>query len=59
MSRSVIRALTKSRSASYHRGNLLKFIIASVCLYVLWEPIRPAREVTADVLSYTASQIRR
>jgi hypothetical protein len=59
MSRSVIRALTKSRSASYHRGNLLKLIIIATCLYIVWEPIRPIRHVTADVLSYTASQIRR
>lgn len=55
----MLNALTRSRSPEFHRGNLLKLIIASACLYVLWEPIRPVRVVTAEVLSYTASQIRR
>lgn len=55
----MIRSLTRSRSASYHRASMLKLIIAGVCLYVLWEPIRPVRQVTADILAYTAEQIRR
>jgi hypothetical protein len=55
----MIHSLTRSRSASYHRASMLKLLIASVCLYVLWEPIRPIRQVTAEVLAYTAEQIGR
>ena len=55
----MIHSLTKSRSASYHRASMLKLLIAGVCLYVLWEPIRPVRQVTAEVLAYTAEQIGR
>lgn len=55
----MIRALTRSRSASFHRRSMLKLIVMATCLYIVWEPIRPAREVTAEVLSYTAAQIRR
>ena len=55
----MIHSLTKSRSASFHRASMLKLLVASACLYVLWEPIRPVRQVTADVLAYTAEQIRR
>jgi len=52
-------SLTKSRSAAFYRASMLKLLIAATCLYVIWEPIRPVREVTADVLAYTAEQIRR
>jgi hypothetical protein len=38
---------------------MLRILIAGVCLYVLWEPVRPVREVTADVLAYVAEQVRR
>jgi hypothetical protein len=38
---------------------MLKLLGLGLVLYVLWEPIRPAREVTAEVLAYTAEQIRR
>ena len=47
-------SMTKSRSAS-----MLKLIGLGLVLYVLWEPIRPIRQVTAEVLAYTAEQIRR
>ena len=55
----MLNALTRSRTPEFHRGNLLKLVITAVCLYVLWEPIRPVRQVTADILAYTAEQIRR
>ena len=52
----VISALTKSRSPSYHRQTMLKLIIAALLLYWLWEPIRPVRTVTAEAL-YTAGDL--
>lgn len=55
----VLTALTKSRSASYHRRSMIKVLAIGACLYVLWEPIRPIRQVTADVLAYAAEQISR
>ena len=55
----VINALTKPRSPSYHRQTMLRLIIAALLLYWLWEPIRPVRTVTADALSFAAEQIRR
>ena len=55
----MIRSLTKSRSASYHRASMLKLIALGLVLYVFWEPVRPVREVTADVLAYVAEQVRR
>lgn len=51
-----MRALTRSRSASFHRQTMLKLTIAAVLLWLLWEPIRPIRTVTADVL-YTAADL--
>tara|TARA_B100000085_G_scaffold37349_1_gene30596 strand:- start:905 stop:1072 length:168 start_codon:yes stop_codon:yes gene_type:complete len=51
--------LSKPRSSSYHRRTLLKFIVFAGLLYLLWEPIRPVRVVTADALVFTAQQIRR
>ena len=55
----MINALTRSRSPEFHRQTMLKLIVAAGLLYFLWEPIRPVRHVTADVLAYTAQQIRR
>lgn len=55
----MIHALTRSRSASFHRRSMLKLLVIATCLYALWEPIRPVREVTADILAYTAEQVRR
>jgi hypothetical protein len=54
----MIKSLTRSRSASYHRATMLKLILGVGLLYLLWEPIRPVRVVTADVL-YTAGDLIR
>ena len=35
---------------------MLRLVIAAVLLYWLWEPIRPVRTVTANVL-YTAGDL--
>ena len=51
--------LSKPRSPSYHRQTLFKFLVCVGLLYLLWEPIRPVRVVTADALVFTAQQIRR
>ena len=51
-----MRALTRSRSADFHRATMLKLLIASVLLWLLWEPIRPVRTVTAQAL-YTAGDL--
>ena len=55
----MIKALTRSRSADFHRATMLKLIVAAGLLYLLWEPIRPVRTVTADLLDTVAVQIRR
>jgi len=55
----MIKALTRSRSADFHRQTMLKLIVAAGLLFLLWEPIRPVRVVTADVLSTAADLIRR
>lgn len=52
----MLKALTRSRSASFHRATMLRLIIAAVLLYWLWEPIRPVRTVTAQAL-YTAGDL--
>lgn len=52
-----MRALTRSRSASFHHQTMLRIIIAAVLLWLLWEPIRPVRTVTADVLHTAADLI--
>ena len=51
-------SLTKSRTPDYHRRSMLKLFIAAGLLYLLWEPIRPVRTVTADAL-YTAGDLIR
>ena len=55
----MINALTRSRSPEFHRATMLRLIVAAGLLYMLWEPIRPVRLVTADALSTIATQIRR
>ena len=55
----MLSALTRSRSASYHRRTMLKVALIALVLYVAWEPIRPVRHVTADVLDTIAAQVRR
>jgi len=54
----MINALTRSRSPEFHRQTMLRLTVASVVLWLLWEPIRPVRTVTADVL-YTAGDLIR
>ena len=51
-----MKALTRSRSADFHRQTMLKLIIAVGLLFLLWEPIRPVRLVTAEAL-YTAGDL--
>ena len=55
----MIRSLTKSRSASYHRRTMLKLIVAGLILYVAWEPIRPLRVVTADIILAAQHELRK
>ena len=52
----MIKTLTRSRSAQFHRQTMLRLVIAAVLLYWLWEPIRPVRHVTANAL-YTAGDL--
>ena len=55
----MLNALTRSRSASYHRSTMLRLLIAATLLWLLWEPIRPVRTVTADALHTAADLIAR
>lgn len=55
----MIHALTKPRSPHYHRQTMLKVSAAALLLWLLWEPIRPVRVVTADLLATIAAEIRR
>ena len=54
-----MNALTRSRSADFHRATMLKILIGAGLLYLLWEPIRPVRLVTADLLHTTGELIAR
>lgn len=54
-----MRSLTRSRSADFHRATMLRVIIAAGLLWLLWEPIRPVRTVTADVLHTAADLVSR
>ena len=51
-----MKALTRSRSPEFHRATMLRLIVAAGLLYLLWEPIRPVRLVTAEAL-YTAGDL--
>jgi len=53
----VISALTKSRSPSYHRQTMFRLIILAAVGVLFWTST-PARTVTADALS-TVEQIVR
>jgi len=55
----MLKTLTRSRSASFHRATMLRLLIAALLLYWLWEPIRPIRTVTADALTTAADLIAR
>ena len=52
----MLHALTRSRSADFHRATMLKVAAVAVLLCLLWEPIRPVRSVTAQAL-YTAGDL--
>lgn len=52
----MINALTRSRSPEFHRASMLKVAAVAVLLCLLWEPIRPIRNVTAQAL-YTAGDL--
>jgi len=54
-----MRSLTRSRSASYHHQTMIRLTVAALLLWLLWEPIRPVRTVTADLLHTTADLIAR
>ena len=55
----MIKALTRSRSADFHRRSMLKILIGGTLLWLLWEPVRPVRTVTAAVLHTTGDLIAR
>jgi len=55
----MIHTFTRSRSTLYHRQTMLRLSVAAVLLWLLWEPIRPVRGVTADLLHTTADLIAR
>jgi hypothetical protein len=55
----MLNSLTRSRSPSYYHRLMFKIAITVGLVYFLWEPARPVRNVTADLLSYAAEQIRR
>lgn len=50
-----MKALSKATSDP----TMLRLMIATLLLWMLWEPIRPIRTVTADALSTAADLIRR
>jgi len=54
----MINALTRSRSPEFHRATMLRLTVAALLLWLLWEPIRPIRTVTAEAL-YTAGDLIR
>ena len=55
----MLKALTRSRSADFHRATMFRLLIATLLLYWLWEPMRPIRHMTGEALSTTAEFIRR
>ena len=55
----MIHTLTRSRSPEFHRATMIRLTVAAVLLWLLWEPIRPVRTVTADLLHTTADLIAR
>lgn len=55
----MLQSLTRSRSASYHRATMIRLLIAGTLLWLLWEPIRPIRTVTADALHTAADLVTR
>ena len=54
-----MRSLTRSRTPEFHRQTMLRLTVAAVLLWLLWEPIRPVRTVTAEALHTAADLIAR
>ena len=54
-----MRSLTRSRTPDFHRATMLRLTVAALLLWLLWEPIRPVRTLTADALHTTADLIAR
>jgi hypothetical protein len=52
---SQVKALSKATS----NPTMLRLMIATLLLWILWEPLRPIRSVTADALSTAAEMVRR
>ena len=52
----MMRTLTRSRTPEFHRATMFRLLIAALLLWLLWEPIRPVRTVTAEAL-YTAGDL--
>jgi len=50
-----MRAISKATS----NPTMLRLMIATLLLWLLWEPIRPVRTVTGEALSTAAEMIRR
>lgn len=55
----MIRTLTRSRSADFHRATMVKLLAVAGVTFLLWNPLAPVRYVTADVLALAADQLRR
>jgi hypothetical protein len=54
-----MRSLTRSRTPEFHHQTMLRLTVAAVLLWLLWEPIRPVRTVTAEALHTAADLIAR
>jgi hypothetical protein len=52
---SQVKALSKATS----NPTMLRLMIATLLLWLLWEPIRPIRTVTAEALYTAAEMVRR
>jgi hypothetical protein len=55
----MLQTLTRSRTPDFHRATMLRLLIGATLLWLLWEPIRPVRSVTADALHTAADLIAR
>lgn len=49
-----MKALSKATS----NPTMLRLMIATLLLWILWEPLRPIRSVTAEALSTVAEMVR-
>lgn len=55
----MLTALTRSRSADFHRQSMMKVAIAFLLIWGFWGPLQPVRSVTASVLHTTADILDR